>query len=195
LGRPLLAARLGLADQRGAAAVEFAMIVTPFVFMLFAIIQLALYFMVQVTLDNAAAVAARELRTGQIVAQSDSDTADRTTLMTLVCANMSWLQGQCQGGVTNGNATQFLTVDVRPLGAYTTSVPTPSATGGAASGTCFNSGSAGTPVEFRAYYRWQLVTPILMGSLQNFSSGISELQSTEVFQIEPNGQTNSSSSC
>jgi Flp pilus assembly protein TadG len=188
-------ARAALCDRRGAAAVEFAMVAAPFFFMIFAIIQLALYFMVQVTLDNAVAVAARQLRTGQIVAQSTSDTADKSTLMTLVCSNMSWLQGQCQGGASNGGSTQYLTIDVRPLGAYSSNSPTPSSSGGAATGTCFNSGGAGTPVEFRAFYRWKLVSPILMGNLQTFSSGVAELQSTEVFQIEPNGQTNSSSSC
>ena len=55
---------------------------------------------------------------------------------------------------------------------------------------CYYSGSAGAAVEMRAFYRWQMIIPALMQSLQTFSGGIAELQSTEVFQVEPNGQTN-----
>ena len=181
-------ARAWAADRRGATAVEFAIIGAPFFFMIFAIIQLALYFMVQVTLDNATAIAARQLRTGQIVADGTGDTAGQKAFMTAVCNNMSWLASQC----SSGGSTQYLVVDVRPLGTYnsTPTSPTLSPTGGAATGSCFYSGSAGSAVEMRSYYRWQMISPVLMSSLQAFAGGVAELKSTEVFQIEPNGQVN-----
>ena len=65
--------------------------------------------------------------------------------------------------------------------------------GTAPASACFYSGSAGSAVEMRAYYRWQMISPVLMSSLQTFAGGIAELKSTEVFQVEPNGQVNSSS--
>ncbi len=186
-----------LGDRRGATAVEFAIVGAPFLFMIFAIIQLALYFMVQVTLDNATSIAARELRTGQVVADGVSDTAGEATFMqNAVCANMSWLSSQCGSGVTTPSGLQYLVIDVRPLGTYASTPGTPTLNSGGTkpADTCFYSGSAGAAVEMRAYYRWQMVIPELMTSLQTFSGGVAELKSAEVFQVEPNGQVNSSAS-
>ena len=182
--------------ERGATAVEFALIAAPFIFMVFCIIEVGIYFMVQVTLDNATAAAARELRTGQVVADGSSDKAGQQQFMTLVCSNMSWLQSQCQSGVSSSTGTQYLVVDVRALGTYASnpSNPSLSGSGGQATGTCYYSGSAGSAVEMRAYYRWQLLTPYLMQAMQTFAGGVAELQSTEVFQVEPDGQTNPSGS-
>ncbi len=172
------------------------MIGAPFFFMIFAIIQLALYFMVQVTLDNATAIAARQLRTGQVVADGVSDTAGQKAFMTAVCNNMSWLSNQCQSGVGTPSGMQYLVVDVRPLGSYSSTPggPTLNSGGSAPANACFYSGSAGSAVEMRAYYRWQMISPIMMNSLQTFAGGIAELKSAEVFQVEPNGQVNSSTS-
>ncbi len=186
----------GLRDRRGATAVEFAMIATPFVFMIFAIIEVAIYFMVQVTLDNATALAARQLRTGQIVADGNSDTTGKTQFMSAVCSNMSWLQAQCQSGVSSSNGMQYLVVDVRQLGSYSNSSTAPSMTSNGAMNNanfCYYSGAAGSAVEMRAFYRWQLLTPFLMQAMQTFAGGVTELRATEVFQVEPNGQTNPSS--
>ena len=192
LRRPQDAARGWLRDRRGATAVEFAIIGAPFFFMIFAIVQLALYFMVQVTLDNATAIAARQLRTGQVVADGTGDTTGQQAFLGAVCANMSWLSTQCSSGSGNSAKTQYLVVDVRPLGTYasTPASPTLNAAGNAAANTCYYSGSAGTAVEMRAYYRWQMISPVLMAGLQTFAGGIAELKSTEVFQVEPNGQVN-----
>ncbi len=187
-------ARSWLHDRRGATAVEFAIIGAPFFFMIFAIVQLALYFMVQVTLDNATSIAARELRTGQVVADGASDTAGEKTFMAAVCSNMSWLSSQCGSGVTAPSGMQYLVIDVRPLGTYasTPGVPTLNSGGTMPANTCFYSGSAGSAVEMRAFYRWQMISPVLMTGLQTFAGGIAELKSTEVFQVEPNGQVNPS---
>lgn len=185
--------RAGLQDRRGATAVEFAIIAAPFIFMIFCIIEVAIFFMVQVTLDNATSLAARQLRTGQVVADGNTDTSGKQAFMTAVCANMSWLQNQCQSGVTNGTGLQYLVVDVRPLGTYSTGSSAPAMTSNGAMNTsnfCFYSGSAGSAVEMRTFYRWQLLTPYLMQAMQTFAGGVAELTSTEVFQVEPNGQTN-----
>ena len=192
--RVLRAARRGVADRSGATALEFAMIAAPFILMLFSIIELGLYFMVQVTLDNAADIAARELRTGQIVADGTSDTNGETSFLKAICSNMSWLQGQCTSNI--GGSTPYLVIDVRPLTSYSNGSGVPPAELNGAMNTaafCFYSGSAGAAVEMRAFYRWQLFTPYQLG-LQTFSNGVAELQSTEVFQVEPNGQTNPSAS-
>lgn len=53
-------------EQRGVAAVEFALIATPFFALLFGIIQVAMLFFVSTVLEHAAQEAARDIRTGEI---------------------------------------------------------------------------------------------------------------------------------
>jgi Flp pilus assembly protein TadG len=165
-------------DRRGATAVEFAMVAAPFTFMIFAIIQLALYFMVQVTLDNATAIAARQLRTGTTVADGASDASGQKAFAKSICSNMGWLQSQCPAN---------LTVDVRPLsGGYSGGVSSQ------AMGACYYSGSAGSAVELRSLYKWNLIAAALASSLQGPSANVAQIQSTEIFQVEPNNQSNPS---
>ncbi|KAF0113370.1 MAG: TadE family protein [Hyphomonadaceae bacterium] len=51
--------------NRGSTAVEFALIATPFVFMIFALIETMLVFFTQTTLEAAVAEESRKIRTGQ----------------------------------------------------------------------------------------------------------------------------------
>ena len=127
-------------------------------------------------------MAARELRTGHdasgnpVMADGSSDTAGKQAFVNYICSNMSWLQNQCAAN---------LTIDVQTLTSYSRSPQHKS---------CFYSGSAGSAVELRTYYNWQMYTQALMSSLQSASTpGTSQIRSTEVFQVEPNGQTNPAS--
>ena len=167
----------------GATAIEVAILALPFIVMVFGVIQLALYFMVQVTLDNATAVAARALRTGHdangnvVIADGASDTTAKTAFANMLCSNMGWLQGQCPAS---------LGFDVQTFsGAF----------GGTANQTgCFYSGSAGSVVELRTSFTSTLMTGFLSSSLPSGSTpGSSLVRATQVFQVEPNGQNNSSS--
>ena len=168
------------------------MVAAPLLFMVFSVLQLGAYFLVQVTLDVATAAAARELRTGQFIADGTSDSVNQQAFLTAICNNMSWLKSQCQSGASNPSGTQYLVIDVRTLSSFSNNTAPAMAKNGAmnSSNFCFYSGTAGSAVEFRAFYRWQLMMPALMASLQTFSGGVAELQSTQVFQIEPNGQPN-----
>ena len=58
------------ADQRGTTAIEFAMVIGPFLFLLFGIISVGLYFFVIFTLEHAVESAARVIRTGQAQTQT-----------------------------------------------------------------------------------------------------------------------------
>jgi len=58
--------------EEGSAAVEFALVVVPFLALMFAIIQTALVFFAQQTLESVAANAARQILTGQAQAQNYS---------------------------------------------------------------------------------------------------------------------------
>lgn len=171
------------ANQRGATAVEFAIVALPFMFMVFAILELALIFMVSVTLDNATADAARQLRTGTIQATGGGPTsAGATSFKSTICSRLGWLQGQC---VNN------LAVDVRTLPAFTNPTPPNPVSNGVFSSSqlCFYSGNSGDIVLVRAFYQWTLFTPFLRGGLQPLNNGAKVITSTATFRNEPFGGT------
>ena len=58
--------------QSGATAVEFALVATPFLAMMFALIEIMMIFFVQTTLEAAVAEEARRIRTGQVQTAAES---------------------------------------------------------------------------------------------------------------------------
>jgi len=95
-------------DSRGSTAVEFAMISVPFLGLLFAIFQTAYLLMTQSAMDNAAALAARNIYTGQAMGAGTTGTGTNnssTFLTNVVCPSMPSF-------ITCSN----LILDVRPAG-------------------------------------------------------------------------------
>lgn len=68
------------ADVRAATAVEFALIATPFLFLLGAIFELAILFLANQILDSATAEAGRLIRTGQAQQENFSATQFKTEI-------------------------------------------------------------------------------------------------------------------
>ena len=54
-------------DQRGASAVEFAIVATPFFFLLIWLLQLGIFFMTQVALDNGLIAETETIRENLVV--------------------------------------------------------------------------------------------------------------------------------
>src|ERR1700757_628082 len=79
-------ARRFLRAERGATAVEFALVSLPMLVMVFGLLELALVFLVGLTLDNATQIASRQIRTGEF--QTSGGTS-KANFKTLVCSNMS----------------------------------------------------------------------------------------------------------
>ena len=146
--------------NRGAVAVEFAIILLPFLVMMFATVELGMVFMTSSTLQNATDEAARRIRTGEFQATSTS----KAQFKTLVCNSMSWLKNSCAAN---------LNVDVQTFSSF-------GGIGGAAAidptnynpnNTCWSAGQAGDIVLVRTYYQWQIFTPFLDQSLVNMGNG------------------------
>ena len=76
----------------GATAVEFALVILPFLGLVFATLELGMMFLVSTTLESSAQEAARTIRTGQF--QSGAGTA--AAYKNAVCNGMGWLAGDCQ---------------------------------------------------------------------------------------------------
>jgi Flp pilus assembly protein TadG len=195
-----------IADRTGAAAVEFALVAVPFFALLFAIIELALVFLMSVSLANATASEARLIRVGSLEAAGVSATTssgnqlDVPAFKAAVCSRIVL--------VPTATCTSQLQVDVRTLATFQQSPP-PSPVSGSIFNTanlCFYSGGAGSIVEVRVYYLWSLLDPILLAPLVNITqltgvSGTSSgswllISSTEVLKTEAvPGETNTGASC
>jgi Flp pilus assembly protein TadG len=162
-------------DPSGAMAVEFALVIAPLLFMLFAIIELALVFMVSSTLDNATSDTARTIRTGVVQTSGGCTT---TTFRNAICAKLGWLANQCQAN---------LSVDVRTFSQFANpNAPNP-VNNGVFDPTQLKCapGVQGDIVLVRSFYRWKLLTPFLNGGLQRLNNGVTMLTAAATFRNEP----------
>jgi Flp pilus assembly protein TadG len=163
--------------ERGATAVEFGLICLPILAMIFGLIELAMVFLVATTLDQATQAAARQIRTGEFQTGAANTRAD---LKALVCQRMTWLQSKC-------NADLWL--DVRTYSDFATLAATPPINGSAfdPQTTCFSTGQPTDIVLVRAYFEWNLITPLLSTALQNMGGGSGKrlISSTTAFRNEP----------
>ena len=167
-----LAGRFARAE-RGATAVEFALVAGPFILLVFAMIELGLVLLVSLTLENAVIDVGRTIRTGQV--QTTGGTA--ASFKTAVCAKMSWLGSGCNSA---------LSIDVRTYADYTTSNTT-NANTTMPTTMNWNPGSSGSIVLIRAYYAWPLITPLLQTGLQS-ANGKRIIYAATAFTNEPYDQ-------
>lgn len=166
--------------RRGATAIEFAIIGLPFCVLMFGIIELVMVFMVSVTLQNATDNAAREIRTGAFQTGSANAKGD---FKTLVCNKMSWLSSPCTGKLTVAVQTFANFTGASGSSAVAGTAFTPAA----AAATCFSTGAPGDIVLVRAYYQWDVFTPLLNGALVNMGTGSNKrlISTVATFRNEP----------
>ena len=166
-------------DRAGTAAIEFAFVAFPFLLMLFAVIELALVFLLSTSLEAAGERASREIRTGQF--QTASQTA--ANFKTKVCGGMTWLAGNC---------STALSVDVRTYTSYSLVQPlSPVKTVDGKQ--VFDDAEIqfatnippSTIVVVRSYYKWPLISPLMNQGLVRLDGGIALVSSTQTFMTEP----------
>lgn len=172
------------ADKRGLAAVEFAMIAMPFFLMIFGTIELAVIFIMQAILDNAAAEASRQIRTGQLqtsgVSQAAMETAFKASLG-------SELFGLLDSNNVIYDVQTFTSFAGTGTGiTYDTSTNTIDD-----SGFGYNFGGQNDIVVVRVFYEWDLIIPVLSAPLKNPNLGGNKtlLQATVTFRNEPFGNS------
>jgi Flp pilus assembly protein TadG len=156
--------------ERGATAVEFALVSIPFLLLVMAMIELGLVFLVSLSLENAIIDVGRTIRTGE--AQGAKLTA--AGFKTAVCNKMSWLGDRCAGA---------LSLDVRTYADFT-SVGASAASATAPNPTAWDPGQAGSIVLVRGYYTWPLVTPLMNTGLQS-ADGKRTIYAATAFMNEP----------
>jgi len=160
--------------REGSAAIEFAMVALPFFFMMFAVLELALVFLIDSVLENAAIETGRLVRTGQ----ADAQEFNAATFKSNLCNRMSIFSSDCSSKVM---------VDVRPIPQFSNpNVPDP--LGGKAfdpNTLGYDGGAPGDIMLVRAWYQYTLLTPFLAQGLSKLSNGKAVLTATTAFRNEP----------
>jgi Flp pilus assembly protein TadG len=168
-------------DSKGATAVEFALIATPFLALIAGLVQVFLLFFAQSVLENAVRASARQILTGQVQTQdaSLSPAAAMAAFHQTVCNNANVLF-TCTG----------LMVDVEVANNWSsTNVAMPTLTydsnGNVSNTWQFNTGSAGDIVVVRVVYLFPVFFGALAFNWANQSNGSREIMASAAFQNEP----------
>ena len=160
-------------DNKGVAAIEFALIATPFFLLLFGIVETGIFYASNIVLEGGAAEASRIIRTGQITGNSGQAQA---AFAANLCTQIS--------GLIPCNSVQYEVITM-PNDKFTDAqnyqpqydangnfVPRP-----------FNAGGACDVVLIRAVYTYNFMIPMI-GNLMNGGVG-KNLMSTAVIKNEP----------
>ncbi len=162
-----------LRDTKGATALEFAIVATPFLFTLFAILEVALIFFGSSALESGVQAAARTIRTRELQLSGGGLAEFRTQL----CAQAAGLIA----------CDTRLNIDVRTYPSFAGADMTPpvDALGNPIPGP-FDPGGPEQVVVVKAYYVWKIYTPglgLLLGNIGSSNSRL--LLSTAAFRNEP----------
>jgi Flp pilus assembly protein TadG len=159
-------------DRNGSVAIQFAMIATPFLMMMFAIIEICMIFFATQVLETATHDTARLIMTGQAQMAGMSATQFKADL----CARLAGLFN-CAG----------VDVDVKSYPAFANigSLNNPISGGNYNNPTTFQPGSAGQIVVVRTFYQWPLFVTNLGYNAGNLNNNKRLLVSTASFRNEP----------
>jgi Flp pilus assembly protein TadG len=161
-------------DNRGNAAIEFAIIGTSFMMMLLAAFEFGYMLFIQSVLDNAARDAARLIRTGQAQISGNAS----STFDTLLCNEVGTLIG-CGSIIYQAQVFNDWTSAQTAV-----NNPPPRDTNGNMISVGFNAGTAGQIMVVTVTYNYPFFTPWI-GGLVGGASKSAYLQSVVVFQNEP----------
>ncbi len=164
-----------LRRQDGAVAVEFGLILLPFLALMFGIMETALVFFADQTLETAVADSARLIMTGQAQTQS----LDATTFKNAVCARIYGLFN-CQSGVYV-NVTTYSS-----FGSISYSPPLDANGNLVTSNFTYSPGGPGDIVVVQLFYQWPIYVSLMnLNKLSNMSGNKRLLVATAAFRNEP----------
>lgn len=150
------------------------MVAAPFFFLIFAVLELGLIFLIDSSLENAVQSASRIVRTGR--AESEGYTAER--FKAALCAEMSVFEGDCRNRAD---------VDVRVMPRFRDGPPPSPIKDGVLdkSDMRFTTGEPGDLMLVQVWYSQPLVTPFLSQAVSRLKSGAVLISVTTAFRTEP----------
>ena len=162
-------------DSSGASALEFALVATPLILLLLAVLEVGVVYFANFQLEAATAKGARLIRTGQ----AQSQNFDAAKFKTEVCKHLS-------APVTCGG----LKLDVRhysSFGGAGANLTNPiDANGNLKTNFTYDPGVGGDVVVVRAFYEWALIAKLPKDiALSNMANGDRLLVATVAFRNEP----------
>jgi Flp pilus assembly protein TadG len=160
-------------DRSGSAAVEFAMLAIPFLMMTFAIMETALAFFAQQSLETIAQDSARMILTGQAQANGYSASQFKSDV--------------CSRSVILFNCDSSIYVDVQSYPTFASiKISDPvDADGKFVNNFNYSPGGTGDIVVVRLFYQWPLVVTGLGYNIANVNGNQYLLAATAAFRNEP----------
>ncbi|PCJ00105.1 MAG: pilus assembly protein TadE [Alphaproteobacteria bacterium] len=154
----------------GATAIEFSMLLLPYLMLCLGIIELSLMFTSASLLEGATGSAARLIRTGQLQQSGqDPETVFRDAF--------------CQFAVVLIECNDVV-IEVTTLDSYSDFTPPVYDADGNMVSSGFDAGGSDAKVLIRVSYRYSMITP-LVGPILNGADGTTLFMSTIVLQSEP----------
>lgn len=154
----------------GATAIEFSLLVVPFIVITLGIIELSLMFLSASIVEGATDSAARLIKTGQIQqTEGDPETMFRDALCEYAAALVDCEQ---------------MVIEVSTIESYSDYTGPVYDSDGAMISQGFDPGGSNDKVIIRVGYRYKMITPIV-GPLLNGADGATQFISTVVLQSEP----------
>jgi hypothetical protein len=161
-------------NQRGSAAVEFALVAPLFFALLFAIIETGLVFFASQGLETALQDSARMIQTGQAQAANYTKESFKTKV---VCTHVNALF-DCENGI-------YVDVQSYPSGFKSVEIDDPIAGGIFVDNTVYKAGGPGDIVVVRLFYQWPIFVTGLGYNIANLNGGKRLLSATAAFKNEP----------
>lgn len=166
---PLL--RKFVRQDDGAAAVEFAMVLLPFLTFLFLIIETAIVFFAQQVLETAVSDSARLIMTGQAQTAKFTQDSFKTAVCERVkglfdCAGKMYVDVQTYTSFSGISSTVPLDANGKPL-------------------TIYQPGQPSDIVVVRLMYQWPIAAPLVRMYLADASVSTRLLVATAAFRNEP----------
>jgi Flp pilus assembly protein TadG len=160
--------------ERGATAVEFALIAPAFLAMLFAILQTTLFLFAQQTLQNAAVEAGRMFMTGSAQASGLTQTQFASDVCPMVSALFSC--GNLQIDVSTYSSFS---------GANTAAPSLYDSKGNLITTGTYSPGTQGEIMVVQLAYPWPIIGLPLGSVLPNSGHGTTEVMGVSAFRVEP----------
>jgi Flp pilus assembly protein TadG len=160
--------------ERGATAVEFALIAPAFLAMLFAILQTTFFLFAQQTLQNAAVEAGRMFMTGS--AQSSGLT--QSQFASDVCPMVSALFNCSNLQIDVSTYSSFSSASTAAPSLYNSS-------GKLVTSGTYSPGTQGDIMVVQLAYPWPIIGMPLGSVLPNSGQGTTEVMGVSAFRVEP----------
>ncbi|TAK47506.1 MAG: pilus assembly protein [Xanthobacteraceae bacterium] len=160
-------------DQNGATAVEFALVVTPFLALLFAIIESAIVFFASQVLETAAQDSARMIMTGQVQAANFTAAQFKDNVCSRIyglfdCANGVYVDVKSYSAFSNVSITNPVDGNKNFVNNFT-----------------YQPGSAGDIVVMRLFYQYPVFVSLMGYNLADINGGYRLISATVAFRNEP----------